>query len=510
MNPIPATFGAADIFPAQKRIWVVDDDETASILAQEVLETAGFTVRTFLDAATALAACDHDVPDLVVVDVIMPGMDGFEFCTRLRGLPQGREIPVLVTTSLDDTASIDRAYQVGATTFATKPLNWAIEVHRLRYMLRTADIGKELARRSAALQEQVAAKERANEELKEVQQQLIETSRRAGMAEVATGVLHNVGNVLNSVNVSLTLLRENLRNSKAPSLGRVARLLELHKDDLAAFFTIDPKGKLVPEFLLRLAEHLMQEHAAAEKEYDQLTGNIEHIKAIVTMQQNHAKFAGFREKVALHGLVEEALHLCMPGLLRHGVEVLRHYSEVPEITTDKHRVLQILVNLTRNAQLALAESERPDKQLIVRLDPSPDGGANITIADNGIGIPPENLIRIFSHGFTTRKGGHGFGLHSGANAAKELGGQLRAQSAGPGQGAAFILYLPAAMQDPEPSSEHPPAKRLPDARNRNNSRAGTPVLEPRNSLLRSDRKVIPPRPSRREARDEPRPQAGPG
>ena len=131
----------------QKVVWVIDDDETALMLAEEVLAGAGFKVRTFLDAATALAAAATDLPDLVVVDVIMPGINGFEFCSRLRLLPQGAMIPILVTTSLDDTASINKAYQAGATNFATKPINWAIEVQRLHYLLKSADLARELQRK---------------------------------------------------------------------------------------------------------------------------------------------------------------------------------------------------------------------------------------------------------------------------------------------------------------------------------------------------------------------------
>ena len=128
-------------------IWVIDDDETALMLAEEVLAGAGFNVKSFSDAAQALSIAESGMPDLVVVDVIMPGLDGFEFCTRLRQLPRGETIPVLVTTSLDDTASINKAYQAGATNFATKPLNWTIEVQRLHYLLKSADLAGELLKK---------------------------------------------------------------------------------------------------------------------------------------------------------------------------------------------------------------------------------------------------------------------------------------------------------------------------------------------------------------------------
>jgi signal transduction histidine kinase len=137
------------------------------------------------------------------------------------------------------------------------------------------------------------------------------------------------------------------------------------------------------------------------------------------------------------------------ALARHQLQLMRDYAaDVPEILVEKHKVLQILVNLIRNAKYACEESDTPDKLLTVRII-NGDNRVRITVEDNGVGIPPENLARIFSHGFTTRKNGHGFGLHSGALAAQELGGCLTALSEGPGRGATFTLELPA-----QPASAH--------------------------------------------------------
>ncbi|MBL9129279.1 MAG: response regulator [Verrucomicrobiales bacterium] len=429
---------AADV-AAPKRVWIVDDDEIVLLLAEEVLAAERFRVECYSEPARALEALDAGPPDIVVLDLMMPGMDGFEFCRRLRAHPIGRSLPVLMATALDDHGSINRAYEAGATDFTVKPVNWTIEAHRLRYLLRSADVARDL-------QDQVAAKERAYAELKSVQQELIEASHMAGMAEVATGVLHNVGNVLNSINVSTTVLRDNLRHSKILVLAKVAALLKEHSSDLGVFLTTDPKGRLVPEFLIQLADHLQKEHGALQQEYDQLSANVEHIKSIVTMQQNYAKVSGFREKVSMVRLLEDALHLCAPSLARHGIQIERRYSEIPEVMTEKHRVLQILVNLVRNALLALKESAREDKVLTVGVEPDGSNGVRVFVSDNGIGIPAENISRIFSYGFTTRKGGHGFGLHNGANAAKELGGRLGGRSDGPGLGATFVLELPVAAE----------------------------------------------------------------
>jgi len=292
----------------------------------------------------------------------------------------------------------------------------------------------------------ISARKKAEAELEAAQKDLVDISRQAGMAEVATSVLHNVGNVLNSINVTTTLLDERVKKSRASDLNRLVQLLGEHTLDLAAFLTQDPRGRRVPEFLGQLAERLASEQALVLDELASLRKNVEHVKDIVAMQQSYAKISGVIETVEVAQLLEDTLRMNAGALVRHDVRVVRQYAPVPPITTDKHKVLQILVNLVRNAKYACDESGRPEKQLVVGATRCEDH-VRIFVSDNGVGIAGENLTRIFNHGFTTRKDGHGFGLHSGALAAKELGGLLTAHSDGPGLGATFILQLPIAGRE---------------------------------------------------------------
>src|SRR5258706_1547619 len=282
----------------------------------------------------------------------------------------------------------------------------------------------------------------AEEELELLNKRLLESSRYAGMAEVATGVLHNVGNVLNSVNVSSTLICNQVRNSRTSRLKDVILLLNKNTTDLAGFLTNDPKGKIIPSYLTNLSERLAEEQQDLLKELELLTKNIEHIKEIVAMQQNYARVSGIIESLSIRNLVEDALQMHTAALARHGILVVRDYQEVPVISMDKHKVLQILVNLIRNAKYAMDAAARRDKRLSVSIQLKHEKTIQISVTDNGIGISRENLTRIFSHGFTTKRDGHGFGLHSGAIAAREMGGSLHASSDGPGQGATFALELP--------------------------------------------------------------------
>ena len=300
--------------------------------------------------------------------------------------------------------------------------------------------------------EDITERKRAETELAVAHKQLLDISRQAGMAEVATGVLHNVGNVLNSVNVSANLLAEYVGKSKGADLARVATLLREHERDLGDFVTTHPQGKHLTAYLETLGQHLAAEREGTVRELDALREKIEHIKDIVKMQQNHAMVAGVREQIKVTDLVEESLRLSAAALTRHRVEIIRAYEDAPVITVDRHKVLQILVNLLSNAKSACVDMGQADGRVTMRVV-SADDYVQISVTDNGMGIPPENLTRIFGHGFTTRKGGHGFGLHSGALAARELGGSLSAHSDGPGRGATLTLELPLRFPRPVDKQE---------------------------------------------------------
>jgi len=281
----------------------------------------------------------------------------------------------------------------------------------------------------------------ADLELERVHKQLMTASRQAGMAEIATNVLHNVGNILNSVNISLSLVVKRVKQSNAPGLCRVVNLLQEKGELVGAFITSDERGKRIPAYLATVGQQLVIDQKVALQELASLRDNLEHIKSTVAMQQDYAKRCGVTETVAVVELVEDSLRLNAGAFTRHGVTLRREFGDVPPITVDKHKVLQILVNLVRNAKYACDESGRTDKLLTLRVERAINA-VRICVLDNGVGISAKNMERLFTHGFTTRQSGHGFGLHSCALAAQELGGSLRAESDGPGCGAAFILELP--------------------------------------------------------------------
>lgn len=284
--------------------------------------------------------------------------------------------------------------------------------------------------------------EKVNAELRGAQTELVATARRAGMAEVATNVLHNVGNVLNSVNVSAALLVQQVRASKGPGLDKVAQLLQQNRADLGHFFSHDDKGKLLPDYLEKLAQGMAAERQRMLDELANLSKSIDHIKDIVATQQAYAGPSGVVEPVELAELLEDAMRMSGDSLSRHQVKVVREFGAVPPVLLDKHQVLQILLNLIGNAKHAMPGAPDQEHLITLRLTEAGDGAVQVQVSDNGEGIAAENLSRIFAHGFTTRVGGHGFGLHSCALAARGMGGTLSVHSAGAGRGATFTLELP--------------------------------------------------------------------
>lgn len=323
----------------------------------------------------------------------------------------------------------------------------AAKLIRNRGVIRRVNLA--LQRANERLEQRVLERTR---ELDEAQAQLIATARQAGMAEIATNVLHNVGNVLNAVTTAAGQMGQLIRASRLGGLDRVVMLLDQHGHDLGRFLTQDSKGQLLLPYIRELAAALVCEQQSLATELAVLAKSVEHIKHVIATQQSYAGTTSGRvvEAVRLADVVADALAMNAGALMRHNVHVMNGVAEFPEMLLDRNRVLLILVNLISNGKQALAAQTGPTGAApTLTLGASLDAQRvlRITVADNGEGIPPENLTRIYAHGFTTRRHGHGFGLHSCALAAREMGGRLSAQSAGVGQGACFTLEVPLAAPE---------------------------------------------------------------
>lgn len=294
----------------------------------------------------------------------------------------------------------------------------------------------------------ITARKHTEAALAESQRRLLDASRMAGMAEVASGVLHNVGNAFNSVNTSATLMADQLRASRLSSLAKVSQLLEQNLAQMPEFFASDHRGKQLPNFIIELARQLLRERDDLSRELETLRKGVDHIKAVIAMQQNFANASSLAESLPVPDLIEEALTICQSSLVKADVEIVRDFRVVPPVMATRHRVLEILVNLTKNAEHAAMAANGSKPRVTFSISLSDSKNVQLSVRDNGVGISAENLQKIFSFGFTTKKDGHGFGLHNSALAAKEMSGKLFAKSDGLGKGAEFVLTLPVAETVP--------------------------------------------------------------
>ncbi|MCP1456024.1 DAHL domain-containing protein [Pseudomonas kilonensis] len=366
---------------------------------------------------------------------------------RISVIPVAQEldsITELLNETQRRTAAADRQYHIylGACASLMALLMIYLAVRLVRSYAVINQINQQLQTSNERLEERVQERTR---ELMEAERELVDAARMAGMAEIATNVLHNVGNVLNSVNISAELVTRKLRNSKTIGLTKAVKMMNEHAEDLGQFITHDEKGRLLPRYFNELVDSIAAEQTVLIDELAQLTKSIDHIKEIVTTQQTYAGAARLIEPLNVSDLFEDALRMNSGALSRHHVTVIKEYQDVPAIMGDKHRLLLILINLISNAKFAMSHISEHPREMTLGIRILDETTLSLSVKDRGEGISPENLARIFNHGFTTRKDGHGFGLHSCALAAVEMNGRLHVHSDGPGQGALFTLEVPLEL-----------------------------------------------------------------
>lgn len=443
---IPSRPRDQQLAPPRKssKIMIVDDDDLVVRCMCKQLEEFGhqhFVTTTSAQDAVHLAVSEQ--PDVVLLDIMMPEVDGLEILQTLRETPATRFTPVLILTAATDAVTKREALKRGATDFLGKPVDSSelgLRVHNLVVVKAHYD---QLQDYTVGLESEVARKD---EQLVASRNEAVQRYL-AGKAEIAIEVLHNVGNSLNSVNVSATILQRMLEQSYVGSLEKAVRLLCANLSDPVKFFTQDERGKLLPEYLVELSAALVAERQAVATEIDTLQKHVEHIRTVVSTQQRYAGVAGLVESVALSDLMDDSLRLSAFSSGSHEIEVIKQYAVLPELLLDRQRLLQVLVNLIKNAEESMQDSKQAKRRLVLKTWQQDEQRLFIEVADNGLGIQKNDLLKIFAHGYTTKSYGNGFGLHSCANLLADLGGGIQALSDGPGLGAAFRVELPYRLAE---------------------------------------------------------------
>jgi signal transduction histidine kinase len=281
------------------------------------------------------------------------------------------------------------------------------------------------------------------EQLEEAQKELVNKAHKAGMADIASGTLHNVGNILNSVKASVEVLDDMAANSSVEGLQKANALLRANMDTIETFVASDPKGKKLLQYYLKLEEAMTDELQQTRHNARRLLEKVNAIADVIAAQQNYAGVAALTEELSLADVIDDALTMQSGSIERYGIIIEKDVQSSPRIRAQKIKLMHILINLVKNAKEAMLEI--PPQQRKIRIAVTlKDNTAFVKVSDSGKGIPQECIGRIFSHGFTTKTGGHGFGLHSSANYVREMGGEMWAESKGDGYGATFVLKFPLA------------------------------------------------------------------
>lgn len=273
----------------------------------------------------------------------------------------------------------------------------------------------------------------------ETQQQLIENAHRAGMADIATGTLHNVGNLLNSVKTSNRIIQDILRDSAYGGLQKANELLKENFDDIENFILKNPKGIKLLQYYLKIGENFGKEYQVLRLNNERLAEKIETIAEVISAQQNFAGAATLIENHNLANIINSALVMQQGTIERYGIEIQKSFNVLPDVPVQKTKLVHIVINLIQNAKDAMIANSEVSKYVISVSTYAEDQHAIIRFADNGIGFSDETLKRMFNMGFTTKSKGHGFGLHSSANYMTEMKAEIWAESPGENLGATFYL-----------------------------------------------------------------------
>jgi signal transduction histidine kinase len=313
-----------------------------------------------------------------------------------------------------------------------------ISIFSLAIINRFVRIYKKVESLNVELEKRI--KERT-EKLETAQTKLIDTAHKAGMAEVATTILHNMKNILNSMSISCEEIIDTIKDSKLPGLLKANVLLKEHKDNIATYLSSDKKGLLMLEYYLTVSEFLVDEQEKVNLETKQVEKNIQMIKRIIDTQQEYAKRELVDNELNLEETIEEALRIQSKEFSLNHVKIRKHYLKIHYIKGQKSSVIQIFLNLFKNACTALQQNEQDNRVLTIETGKEKEKMVYVRICDNGIGIPGEDLDKVFHFGFTRQEDGHGFGLHACADIINSMGGTITVASGGPGHGAEFTLFF---------------------------------------------------------------------
>ncbi len=452
-NPSATTENQASSNETKPLILIVDDNAENLQYLGNLLSDNDYEPAVTINGNQALDFLELERPELILLDVMMPGMDGFEVCKRIKSNPEIQKIPIMFLTANTDSADLVKGFELGALDYLTKPFNPSellirvkthIELHQTRRALEKSNKTlKEREDKINQLNKILSSKfEEKAVKLEHAREEILQQEYKSEMADVATGTLHNVKNLLNGVKTSSVLIMEDiLRSESTSALKKANQLLRENIDSLEDFISNDPKGRILMDYYLNIEEVLDREVEVIESELLRISDKVISIESNIGTQQVYGKTLEENEVLDLHKIIEDALIMLEKLIISHEISIEKDFADIPLLHLQKQKFLHVLINLIRNAKDAMLETAEQGRKLTFKTELKNDR-VDLIVSDNGCGIKAEDLPEIFSHGFTTKKDGHGYGLHSSYNYINEMNGKIIVESEGLGKGARFVISLP--------------------------------------------------------------------
>ena len=395
------------------KVLIVDDTPPNIDVLRRLLEPQGYRISAALNGEVALKVISRSLPDLILMDVMMPGMDGYETTRRLKQMDGTREIPIIFITAKGQTEDIVQGFEVGGADFITKPFRHEEVLARIKTHLKIRELIKELS---------------------------LEKMEKGHMAEIATSVLHNAINICNSLSISTEEISNILKNSKLKYLERAGTMLRDKKDALQAFMSSDPQGKDLLEFFERIGDILNLERGEIVKELTNFREKMTFVTQVISTQQEFSKGSRQPEQINISLMVDQMLEMQCAIIHIRDLEIEKDYRSNGSIMGYKSKLMQVFMNIIKNGLEAMVDSPGTRKLQVEIFEE--DENVVILIRDQGRGIAKQNLSKLFTYGFTTKKEGHGFGLSHCRRIIEESNGKIEAASEGEGLGAEFRLTFP--------------------------------------------------------------------
>ncbi|MEM9539480.1 MAG: response regulator [Cyanobacteria bacterium P01_E01_bin.42] len=403
----------------QADILIVDDTPDNIRLLSTMLSKRGYRVRPAINGKMAILAAKAVQPDLILLDINMPEMSGYEVCAKLKNEPRTKEIPIIFLSALDNVEDKVKAFEVGGIDYITKPFQFAEVLVRIQNQLTIRKLQKTLQTQNARI--------------KQVMTQLVQNEKMVGLGQLVAGLAHEINNPINFIYGNLNPVSEYIQD--------LLKILGLYQQEYP-----QPKA-IIQETIEEIDLDFLQtdlQHSIASMQ----TG-AERIRTIILNLRNFARLDEAEIKqVNVHEGLDSTLsilqHRLKPRDDRPEITIERNYGDIPHVTCYPGQLNQVFFHLLNNAIDAFDEWETEQPQIAITTDVTVEERVRICIGDNGKGIAEDLQPRLFDPFFTTKSVGKGvgLGLSIGHQIIVEKHAGFISCESSPGKGATFTLELP--------------------------------------------------------------------